>query len=600
MAPSFRRALALLLLLAGAASFSPSLRFRSPAERLAGRGSAALRPEGPRTRSTVVMGIPKLFRWLTDQYPSVSQRVSVSLSDDRQIDNLYLDMNGIIHSMTHANADGFVAMDEESMFRRIFSYTDKIYKLVKPQRLFFLAVDGVAPRAKVNQQRSRRFRSSKEAEQMLAELVATEGEIPDVERFDSNCITPGTEFMHRLGAAFRKWIQYKMDTDPQWAGGARVVFSGPDVPGEGEHKVMDYIRSARGREPDWSEGMTHCLYGLDADLIMLGLVTHEPNFILFRERMRRRGRNSGPRDPLRFGPDDYEVLEVNMIRKMLHLEMRSLVQSGELGFEYSVERVVDDFIFLCMLIGNDFLPHVPHLDIADGAINLMMGVYKRLLPTMGGYLTDKASIHLGRFELFMGEVCRREPLYFYRRGAEEKQLEFQSPAYPEFYYNTKLQAYSHEDRRRVLEDYIGGLLWNLAYYHDGCSSWTWYLPHHYAPLASDFTNLADLNPRLPSGRPLTPLMQLLAVLPRQSATLLPGAYKDLAFSDASPLAKYFPPDFELDPNGKRNAWEAVALLPFIDEKEYIGAVSSLDHAQALSAEEKQRNEMGKVHVFLSK
>eukprot|EP00975_Prorocentrum_lima_P039847 8371371-Prorocentrum_lima.AAC.1 len=63
-----------------------------------------------------------------------------------------------------------------------------------------------------------------------------------------------------------------MDSDPFWAtGSARVVFSGPDVPGEGEHKVMDYIRSARDREKDWRPGMTHCLYGLDADLIMLGL-----------------------------------------------------------------------------------------------------------------------------------------------------------------------------------------------------------------------------------------------------------------------------------------------------------------------------------------
>jgi 5'-3' exoribonuclease 1 len=63
-----------------------------------------------------------------------------------------------------------------------------------------------------------------------------------VPRFDSNCITPGTEFMDRLGKAFRSWIEFKMETDPFWKHGARVVFSGPDVPGEGEHKIMDYIR----------------------------------------------------------------------------------------------------------------------------------------------------------------------------------------------------------------------------------------------------------------------------------------------------------------------------------------------------------------------
>jgi len=85
----------------------------------------------------------------------------------------------------------------------------------------------------MNQQRSRRFRSSKEREALLAEYVSKEGKMPDEESFDSNAITPGTEFMFRLGIAFRKWIAYKMETDPFWKNGAEVVFSGPDVPGEG-------------------------------------------------------------------------------------------------------------------------------------------------------------------------------------------------------------------------------------------------------------------------------------------------------------------------------------------------------------------------------
>ena len=137
----------------------------------------------------------------------------------------------------------------------------------------FLAVDGVAPRAKMNQQRSRRFRSSKEREILLAEYVAKEGKLPETESFDSNCITPGTEFMFRLGIAFRRWIAYKMSTDPFWKNGAEVVFSGPDVPGEGEHKVMDMIREERESDPTHFYGKYHhCMYGLDADLIMLRYV----------------------------------------------------------------------------------------------------------------------------------------------------------------------------------------------------------------------------------------------------------------------------------------------------------------------------------------
>jgi len=175
----------------------------------------------------------------------------------------------------------------------------------------YLAIDGVAPRAKMNQQRSRRFRSSKEREALLAEYVAKEGKMPDTESFDSNCITPGTEFMFRLGIAFRRWIAYKMETDEFWKTGAEVVLSGPDVPGEGEHKIMDAIREIKSK-PDPLTGapyvpgsLRHCMYGLDADLIMLSLVTHEPFFVLLREKISTRRKTN--KDALSYSTEDFEV-----------------------------------------------------------------------------------------------------------------------------------------------------------------------------------------------------------------------------------------------------------------------------------------------------
>ena len=351
-------------------------------------------------------GIPKLFRWLVDLYPIVIDSVGDGLTSEKatQVDNFYLDMNGIIHTCTHSNNDKLIAFNEKDMFHRIFAYTDRLYKLVKPTNKMFLAIDGVAPRAKMNQQRSRRFRSSKERAALMADYVAKEGKLPEEESFDSNCITPGTEFMFRLGIAFRRWIDYKMKTDKFWQNGAEIVFSGPEVPGEGEHKVMDMFRADKEADPDYTPGkLKHCMYGLDADLIMLSLVTHEPRFILLREKIQRRKSNNKNKDTGSFNAEDFELLEITVLRKMLHAHFtkmgqtmdkanREAVESGAsiVPEPFVLERVIDDFVFMCMFVGNDFLPCLPHLDIADGSLNLMMNVYRDIMPTLGGYLTDKS------------------------------------------------------------------------------------------------------------------------------------------------------------------------------------------------------------------
>eukprot|EP00977_Amphora_coffeiformis_P020057 scaffold7808_cov184-Amphora_coffeaeformis.AAC.36 len=156
--------------------------------------------------TTALHGIPKMFRWLTDQYPDiVNRQLEQGLSEDLEVENFYLDMNGIIHPCTHGNVEGeFVVLDETAMFKKIFLYVDRLYKLVRPSKVLYLAVDGVAPRAKMNQQRSRRFRSAKEAEMTASELLAQGKALPDQQRFDSNCITPGTDFMLKLSLAMQK------------------------------------------------------------------------------------------------------------------------------------------------------------------------------------------------------------------------------------------------------------------------------------------------------------------------------------------------------------------------------------------------------------
>lgn len=138
-------------------------------------------------------------------------------------------MNGIIHCCSHPNdADAHFRITEETIFKNIFLYVEILFRTIKPQKLFFMAVDGVAPRAKINQQRSRRFKSAKEAEVVEARARAKGEVLPEEARFDSNCITPGTEFMAKLTEQLRYFVIYKISTDKLWQK-CKVILSGPEV-----------------------------------------------------------------------------------------------------------------------------------------------------------------------------------------------------------------------------------------------------------------------------------------------------------------------------------------------------------------------------------
>jgi 5'-3' exoribonuclease 1 len=187
------------------------------------------------------MGVPKFFRWISERYPLTSQ--CITDANIPQFDNLYLDMNGIIHNCSHKDSDDVMTrISETQIFLNIFGYIDYLFSTIKPLKVFFLAVDGVAPRAKMNQQRSRRFRTAKEAQDARKKALEKGLELPKEPPFDSNCITPGTEFMTKLHDQLIYFINKKISEDKGWAQ-CNVILSGHDVPGEGEHKIMEYFFS---------------------------------------------------------------------------------------------------------------------------------------------------------------------------------------------------------------------------------------------------------------------------------------------------------------------------------------------------------------------
>eukprot|EP00210_Caulerpa_lentillifera_P001273 g1229.t1 len=589
-----------------------------------------------------------------------------------------------------------------------------------------MAIDGVAPRAKMNQQRGRRFKSAREAREKLEEEMriredlreqgfrVREGKsLHEVSALaDSNIITPGTEFMAKLSVALQYYIHLRINNEPGWKN-LIVVLSDANVPGEGEHKIMDYIRQQRGRT-GWNPNLTHVVSGLDADLIHLALATHEPKFYILREVVFGQKQSAvteeggKPKVP-------YQYLKISMLREYLAMEFYGV----DLPFQFDKERIYDDFVFLCFFVGNDFLPHSPTLEIREGGIDLLMQIYKQQLPYLGGWLCQGSKVNLQRVEVIIREVAKCEEKILMKRmkiiknqeskrkqsgkrplriettiatnplltlakthhqenpkGTPKKQKIIQggipkglpiletnpsgeiiaqdggsninveeiwnsllsSPVEPQSsivedtsieeliksqlkeatsqktdqfdsmvqhgesigfgtigwkdrYYKMKFPEATEQERRRLVTDmaekFVQGLLWVMAYYYDGVASWTWYYPYHYAPFASDLRNLSMIQPKFELGEPFLPINQLMAVLPAASRFCLPECLQHLFVDENSPILDFYPSDFKCDMNGKRFSWQAVVLLPFIDENRLVETTKL--YLDQFTEEEKERN-----------
>ncbi|XP_066932891.1 5'-3' exoribonuclease 1-like isoform X3 [Clytia hemisphaerica] len=618
------------------------------------------------------MGVPKFYRWLSERYPCLSQVIK-----EHQIpefDNLYLDMNGIIHPCSHPNDDDpHFRITEEQIFRNIFNYIEVLFRIIKPKKNFFMAVDGCAPRAKMNQQRSRRFRTAKEAENNIRKAQMKGQTLPKEERFDSNCITPGTEFMARLNNQLKYFVNMKISTDPMWQE-CTIYLSGHDVPGEGEHKVMDFIRYCKA-QPGYDPNTRHCLYGLDADLIMLGLTSHEPHFALLREEVR-----FGKQAKRITKPEQqtFHLLHLSLLREYLEFEFGAL--KSKLHFQYDIENIIDDWILLGFLVGNDFVPHLPNFHINHDALPYLYGVYKDFLLTTDGYLHNGGYINLHRMKKFFEFLSKFDLNNFEekyedfkwlqskktgdmledshqnnprgtpnkRRGRhdskgnsvgtenpyaalanvsgafddfslletppkqkkkplkisldpevdiedmdEEEVFQLEFKQHKRHYYMEKFDMDIVEDSaiQKICLEYIRALQWIAHYYFNGLQSWSWYYPYHYAPFISDVANFIVQDLHFEIGHPFKPFEQLLAVLPSASRKLLPKAFQDLMVMDNSAIIDFYPPDFRTDLNGKQQEWEAVVLIPFIDETRLLRAMEEC--YLRLTDEEKERNSFGK-------
>jgi len=539
------------------------------------------------------MGVPAFFRWLSEKYPKVLTPVhevppettassSGYAAAASACENLYIDMNGVIHPCAHPE-DRAAPSSEAEVFEDVMLYVDRLVAATRPRRLVYLAIDGVAPRAKMNQQRSRRWKAAKEAAEQRALEAEARAEVTGESapgsssaakvgsaEWDTNVITPGTGFMRRLSEAVRRGVAARLERGA-W-GEASAVVSDASVPGEGEHKIMAFVRGLRG-EAGYDPNTRHVLHGLDADLIMLALATHEPRFAILREevlfgraakkyeesaKVEREAHakllaGAGRAHKSWIYTKPLQLLEIATLREYLAVEFASVGRVG--GAALDLENAIDDFVFLCFFCGNDFIPHLPSLDIREGALDLLLNVYKAALPALGGYVTSQGGrIDLAKLapllrrigavedEIFKRrrkfedeERARRRAQHHHHHQAEEEEEEnivvsgvrteaelarsierrvarkrskrlddcaasfvdlvrLGEAGWKQRYYGSRFVRRDVEaggGLQALATEYLKGLDWVLRYYYAGCPSWGWYFPFHYAPFASDLADLVD-------------------------------------------------------------------------------------------------------------
>ena len=358
------------------------------------------------------MGIPKFAYFISQRYPLIVKKIKEKV-DVPEIDNFYLDLNSVIHNVSHGNS--ILISCQKRSYEDIYLDTcdtiEKLFQIIKPKNLLFISIDGVAPRTKMNQQRIRRYRKNTNMTMEELEIIKEKG-IDINNQFNSDAISAGTKFMFHLTEYIKDFIIKKKKTDKNWAK-IEIILTGADVPGEGEHKILEYIRTYKKSEV-YRKNIRHCIYGLDADLVMLALISHEPNIVLLREDnilMKKKQKLLAKKGiELKLNKEkeeeSYEFFLISVLREYLELEFYDI--KDKIKFEFNMERIIDDFIFLCFFIGNDFLPNLYSFAIETGAMDYLFDFYKDCLPELEGYITEQGKIDFSRAKKIFNLLAKKE------------------------------------------------------------------------------------------------------------------------------------------------------------------------------------------------
>lgn len=550
------------------------------------------------------MGVPGFFAYLLRNYKKEKFiLLKNEVKDD--IDYMLIDTNCLIHPTCFAvlaeNPD-IKDQDilEDKMMKAIFIYIDKIIDHVNPKKGVYIAIDGVAPVAKMKQQRMRRFKSV--ADKQLDLNLRKKYNKPISTQWNNSAITPGTKFMEKLHEKFLSWGKSHE---------RNIIYSSCYTPSEGEHKLLQFIRSNQNQNLDY----IYIFYGLDADLIFLALSTQLKNIYLLREASE--FDNTYSRDILNF-------ISINVLRNSI----MNTIQMKLDKIELNENNIINDFIVLCSFLGNDFIPHMPSLDISKNAIDTILDsycnvIYKNLLSSgkMEYLIKNKYLFNNHILKEFIALLANKEEdiLKHHYASKKFKRITTSDPYEREKFNIENLQFKIHdsimlgsdsliEGRKRyykhywnveednieefakkLVEEYFIGIKWVSMYYFDKIMSWDWYFPFDHPPLLYDI-NLYQPNLdryKFKLSHPLKPIEQLLCVLPPQSKDLLPAKFRFLMTDPNSPLIELYPKKFEQDFINKSKYWMAIPILPPLN----------INNIKEVSKELKIRNKNIQVFIF---
>lgn len=523
------------------------------------------------------MGIFRYFRYLTQQHPACYTTIkkvheiprnTLSNSNTKGVDCLLFDLNAIIHpcfqkvfdyggkNISYMMQEKKLKMSYEELEKWAFNLvTKKIEEIVyynKPTKAIYIAIDGVAGASKSNQQRQRRFKNATNPN-------------TNPYNFDPNSLTCGTEVMDRLCKHIFFFIKRKKQYE--W-NNLKIFYSDMYVHGEGENKLKLWI------EQQPYNSIT--IVSPDGDVIMLALLINKSEVYIFRENI--------------FDNIDGDYFLVDIIK--FKTELFYKIGGSSIDSLANPEKAIKDYVLFHFFIGNDFLPHIPTVEIGNQGIETLYHCYTQNAKE-GGFLIEerlsKVYINKKQFVGLLEQLEKYETKMLLEKhtkkcswpdriladniiiGDDGLMLNFKN--YRKEYYTKKLKLQYDDIDPRILEkeikcvceEYITGLVFVLRYYFKGIPTYSWYYPCHYAPLITDLAKYAkDINfdVDFKVDKPLNVYESLFGILPFQSFHLLPSEITEQLPTKIK-LDANFDTEFDIDLDGKMYEYEGICLLSFL-------------------------------------